>query len=148
MPQSKAYVQFMNAAPYLIGFDPTFQYQVQGQRRGFTTNYQVYDPDSEGWALWLDAGSMLADGAVPDPFPGHGAGNPSDYLGGWLDVFHGVEVLNNQIGGQLWGGEFHSDAFSPLGPFVPIHLIDVAASYLLPASSWQQFTCSVSGGCH
>ncbi len=147
LPESKAWEQLDKA--YLngsISVDPNTTYRVNGQRRGFTTNYQAADPNT-GEAVPVNSATVSSDGWVPDPYGGHG-GNDSWYLGGFgFDASHVVDVEMNLLPGQLQGGEFHSDFFGPLGPLLPFHLPDAAASYVLPNGSWQVFICSINGGC-
>src|SRR5208337_639409 len=64
----QAYREFVDDFQYLQGADPNAVYDVQGQRRGFTVNYQA-----DG--LWLDLAAVAAANAELDT-SGHG-GNPS-----------------------------------------------------------------------
>jgi len=144
LPPNEAYVQFRKALPYVSAtIDPNTVYTIQGQRRGLTTNYQIQSPDAAS-AVPLDIGMASANGAF-DIGGGHG-GNSSWYIGGWLNVLHVVDVSNAYLTGQLVGAEFHSDAFSPYGPFGPLHAIDWLAS-LISRGAWQEFHCSVVEGC-
>jgi hypothetical protein len=144
LPSSKAYRQFLKFSRYGGHIDPNAEYMVQGQRRGFTINYQVQDPDATAYALSASLPKSFKD----DPYGGHG-GNWSQYGGNFLlNTFHYVSVSTIYAQGQWVGGEFHSDFFGPLGFFLPLHGIDAAASYIIPNSGWSQFQCSINSGCN
>ena len=139
LPESKAYANFAKAFPYLEGADPNATYEVEGQRRGFTTNYQAGagGPDD---ALWLDLFAVM--GANPDfDLQGHG-GNPSWRIGDW-EQLHVMDLYSLYETGQWYGAEWHSE----FAPWNPIHWLDFAASKVIPNSGWSTFTCSLNGGC-
>ena len=141
LPESQVYETFMAACQYLAGCDPSAQYTINAQLRGFTQNIQVLGPD--GKPLPLDVGAAAGDASHTGI--GHG-GNDSWYIGGMYDVLH---VVNVQIpyASAVQGGEVHIDEFSPYGLGAPLHLIDYAASFLIKGAS-VTFTCSASGGCN
>ncbi len=144
LPTSEAYVQFLNFSNAGGDLDPNAEYIVQGQRRGFTMNYQVADPDARGYAL----STSLPAAFVNDPYGSHG-GNWSAYGGNFvLNTFHYVSVSTQYVPLQWLGGEFHSDFFGPLGPLVPFHVVDWGASQIIRNGSWIFFTCSVNSGCN